>query len=324
VDDLPEISNGLAGFQRIDAYAKEHPADPAKPSQETISAMTKLMDSTVAKISKLRSLAKELRKKYKADDETKKHTSGLEVEIKSMEQQYDKCCELKAKAENQMDEELYKQMEICIKEVTIVPTTQVLAILSHGDENQDSLAPYPWPKVSDEKLVGEAESAFKQTEISESEKVPKCPELVTNKEAASIKSTCMPILRSKALLGHLQESPGLCEMYNQCTALGCISFNVPSPNAIAGKVLQHCVKEIDITIATKKPLIFKVGFTHNPVWRWSNDLYGYNRARDGWTDMTVMYISDEHFGPAMLEAALIDKYNGHLQIGDPYGPQPGF
>ena len=34
--------------------------------------MTKLMDSTVAKISKLRSLAKELRKKYKADDETKK------------------------------------------------------------------------------------------------------------------------------------------------------------------------------------------------------------------------------------------------------------
>ena len=123
----------------------------------------------------------------------------------------------------------------------------------------------------------------------------------------------MPILRSKALLGHLQESPGLCEMYNQCTALGCISFNVPSPNAIAGKVLQHCVKEIDITIATKKPLIFKVGFTRNPVWRWSNDLYGYNRARDGWTDMTVMYISDEHFGPAMLEAALIDKYSGYLE-----------
>ena len=159
----------------------------------------------------------------------------------------------------------------------------------------------------------EAEGASKQREITESEEVSQCPELVTNKEAQSIKNISIPIVRSKALLGHLQESPVLCEIYNKCTALGCISFNVPSPNALAGKVMQHCVKEIDITIATKKPLIFKVGFTHNPVWRWSNTLYGYKYARDGWAHMTVMYISEEHFGPAMLEAALIDKYSSYLE-----------
>ena len=123
----------------------------------------------------------------------------------------------------------------------------------------------------------------------------------------------MPVATSKALLGHVQASPALREIYEQCTALGCISFNVPSPNAVAGRVMQHCVKEIDITIATKKPLIFKVGFTHNPVWRWSNTLYGYKHARDRWAHMTVMYISEEHFGPAMLEAALIDKYSSYLE-----------
>ncbi|CAE7293243.1 unnamed protein product [Symbiodinium necroappetens] len=57
-----------------------------------------------------------------------------------------------------------------------------------------------------------------------------------------------------------------------------------------------------------EPLIWKVGFTHNPSWRWGNELYGYAHARDKWAGMVVLYCSTEQLGPAMLEAALIEKF----------------
>eukprot|EP00439_Symbiodinium_sp_Y106_P054759 s734_g7.t1 len=94
VEDLPDVSSGLTNFARIAAYAEDE-----KP----------------------------------ADAETLKCCSGLEGEVKSMEQQYDKCCELKARADAQgMDEELYKKMEERIKEVTIVLASRI-----YGDENQE-------------------------------------------------------------------------------------------------------------------------------------------------------------------------------------------
>ena len=48
-----------------------------------------------------------------------------------------------------------------------------------------------------------------------------------------------------------------------------------------------------------------------PVWRWSNSIYGYCNSKDKWAEMIIMYYSREPYSAAMLEAALIEKYNGN-------------
>jgi succinyl-CoA synthetase alpha subunit len=56
--------------------------------------------------------------------------------------------------------------------------------------------------------------------------------------------------------------------------------------------------------------MFKVGFTHNPVWRWGSPIYGYasKATKEKYSNMSVIYAAPEPYSPAMLEAALIDKY----------------
>ncbi|CAK9082858.1 unnamed protein product [Durusdinium trenchii] len=96
----------------------------------------------------------------------------------------------------------------------------------------------------------------------------------------------------------------------EVSALDCIKFQLPAAHATAGKVLQHSLKIMDDLLDTHAPAIFKVGFTHNPAWRWSNDLYGYAKSVEKYSNMIVLYITDEPWGPAMLEAALIQHYRG--------------
>lgn len=57
----------------------------------------------------------------------------------------------------------------------------------------------------------------------------------------------------------------------------------------------------------ESPATFKIGYTHNPYWRWSNPLYGYTSAlsREKFHRMIVVYVADQPHGPSMLEAALI-------------------
>ena len=87
-----------------------------------------------------------------------------------------------------------------------------------------------------------------------------------------------------------------------------ICFRVPNVESPAGTVLKHSLRILDSIFEQHDPCIFKIGFTHNPAWRWSNRLYGYAGDRDKWSSMTILYISNEPFGPAMLEAALINKH----------------
>ena len=106
--------------------------------------------------------------------------------------------------------------------------------------------------------------------------------------------------------------PGFQNMIAEAASTGCISFDLPKRNSVAGAVLHHCTNVMETLLKTHSPMIFKVGFTHNCCWRWSNKLYGYNRSVDKWSRMVVMYISEEPFSPAMLEAALIDKYSCNM------------
>ena len=87
-----------------------------------------------------------------------------------------------------------------------------------------------------------------------------------------------------------------------------ISFCLPKANAVAGAVLEHAIKVIERTFSKQDPCIFKLGFTHNPVFRWCNGTYGYAHSVEKWSEMTVFYASPEPFSAAMLESALIEKY----------------
>ena len=106
--------------------------------------------------------------------------------------------------------------------------------------------------------------------------------------------------------------PGLQTMISEASAQECIAFRVPKLGALAGSVLSHAITVIDGLHYRHSPMIFKLGYTHDANWRWNNSLYGYGSATEKWTNMVVLYISSEPFGPAMLEAALIEKYHSAL------------
>ena len=98
----------------------------------------------------------------------------------------------------------------------------------------------------------------------------------------------------------------------QASALGCIAFKLPKWNALAGKALSHSVNVVESLFKQHEPLIYKIGVTHDPAWRWSNPIYGYCGDRDKWSNMTVFFASDEPYSTGMLEAALIHKYQSIL------------
>ena len=98
------------------------------------------------------------------------------------------------------------------------------------------------------------------------------------------------------------------DLKSEASSVSAIAFSLPKADCTAGVVLQHSVNVIERIFAKYDPVIFKVGFTHNPLWRWTSHLYGYCFAGEKWSDMIVFYASREACGPAMLEAALIEKY----------------
>ena len=108
--------------------------------------------------------------------------------------------------------------------------------------------------------------------------------------------------------------PGFLDMVHAALSIGCIDFRLPLSHVTAGGVLQHALKTIAGLFARNDPMIFKVGFSHDPVWRWSNPMYGYACSREKWTNMCVLYMSEEPYGPAMLEAALIQEHKSGLSI----------
>ena len=76
----------------------------------------------------------------------------------------------------------------------------------------------------------------------------------------------------------------------------------------AGGVLSHAIHIVNRLSHRYAPMIFKIGFTHDASWRWENTIYGYKWQRDKWEKMCLLHIAEEPFSPAMLEAALINKF----------------
>jgi hypothetical protein len=91
-----------------------------------------------------------------------------------------------------------------------------------------------------------------------------------------------------------------------------ISVWLPLKVTTAGMVLKHAVQVVETIFESFAPMIFKFGFSSDPKIRWENRRYGYLHERDRWERMVVLYLSPEPWSPAMLEAALIDRYDGTL------------
>ena len=76
--------------------------------------------------------------------------------------------------------------------------------------------------------------------------------------------------------------------------------------------MRHAVSCMEALQAKYSPMIFKFGISHDVVKRWENKEYGYKHEACKWQAMQVIFLSPEQFSPAMLEAALIEKYGGSL------------
>ena len=108
-------------------------------------------------------------------------------------------------------------------------------------------------------------------------------------------------------------SCGLAEVYARCRAFDQICFQLPTGSHLAGNVLLHASTTIERLFNDHGPMIFKIGWTHDPAFRWANSLFGYyHDPYVRWDAMVVLYVAMNPHGPAMFEAALIDKYQSAL------------
>ena len=177
---------------------------------------------------------------------------------------------------------------------------------------QDDIIPFPWKKPS----LGPDGGAPHTAELGTKQENKNSPEPVRKPLASiagnpGIKSIVKNCPKGQRVGQHIvqMEIPAL---YENCARLGCITFNLPPQGSLAGRVLQHASREMEKLFQDHEPMIWKVGYTHNPAWRWANKMYGYAQDIAKWERMEVLYLSKEPFGPAMLEAMLIDKFQGTL------------
>ncbi len=90
----------------------------------------------------------------------------------------------------------------------------------------------------------------------------------------------------------------------------CLAYNLPPRDAVAGVVIKHALGVVKKILEKNQPATIKIGFTHNPEYRWDHSTYGYNRSKDRWEQLTVLYCASELMSPAFLEAALIALLQG--------------
>ena len=92
-----------------------------------------------------------------------------------------------------------------------------------------------------------------------------------------------------------------------------LDYRLPKrPNATAGVILKGIYDTVDHILKVHQPCIYKLGFTHDPYFRFHNNIYGYSRELDQWEKMTVIYASHEPISCAFVEGALIQRHKGNL------------
>ena len=89
-----------------------------------------------------------------------------------------------------------------------------------------------------------------------------------------------------------------------------LHLRLPKKVGTPGHVLRHAIEVFEDLHSRRKPMSFKFGFTHDPVFRWSNPIYGYAHCVQKYERMDILYASNNATGPGFLEAALVNLYKG--------------
>ena len=93
-----------------------------------------------------------------------------------------------------------------------------------------------------------------------------------------------------------------------------ITLQLSPKGVTAGVILRHAIGKFKRLHARLSPMSYKFGFTHCPRFRWRNTLYGYAHGREKYEAMVIFYAAADSQGPAFLEAALINLYEGFLDF----------
>lgn len=110
-------------------------------------------------------------------------------------------------------------------------------------------------------------------------------------------------------INHLPRTVEVFEVIDQEPDL---SHHLPRAGSSAGRVLQHAVNVFEGLLARHKPMTFKFGITNDPYKRWHSKTYGYKNGRDKFEAMIIIYAANNPYGPAFLEAALVDRFGSTL------------
>ena len=92
-----------------------------------------------------------------------------------------------------------------------------------------------------------------------------------------------------------------------------LDYDLPRARGMmAGQIMKHCHEALNRVLEAQWPCIYKIGYTHDPSWRWHNAVYGYRWENAKWTNLLVIYASSETISPSFVEAALIQRHKGDL------------
>lgn len=92
------------------------------------------------------------------------------------------------------------------------------------------------------------------------------------------------------------------------------SYRLPKPDSTAGSILKHASDQFNKILLANEPMTFKFGITHDAHTRWFNDKFGYKRSADPFEKMHIVYAAANPYGPAFLEASLIDRFGSYLIV----------
>ena len=106
--------------------------------------------------------------------------------------------------------------------------------------------------------------------------------------------------------------PRTCPCFERIEVDNHLDYDLPRGHRLAGQILCHVYAAVDKILERHAPCIFKAGYTHCPIYRFYNDVFGYIHEKDRWEKMTVVYVSHEVISPSFVEAAIIQRHKGSL------------
>ena len=105
--------------------------------------------------------------------------------------------------------------------------------------------------------------------------------------------------------------PRLAETLGDIETEEYILHRFPKKKSTTGTALKYVLAQVSSLLKKEYPCVYKIGFTHSLKWRWCNKLYGYKFDRDKYEVMVGLFMSAHPIGAALMEAFLINQYQGN-------------